>query len=275
MRKDVKNLEELKQPNFITFDFINKYIEYYIKREKLKRYYNGINRFPSEEFKKLNFVMAYNEKDRYITIDYDKVIESIIEITYLKDKNYDFNDDDIRFINGVFIFYLTHELTHISQIKMRKQLFKGYEQIIISDSLLAHDRYYEFYKENSRKFISEHHADVIAALEVSDLYFNLGVFESREVEDEFNKFLASYILKNYSIDLGTVSQCPARIFYSMFKEKNKFYALERGIGKDNYTRIVTGMPISTSLYRKLNKLKKKRGPRCNIKSLVLKGRYYE
>ena len=270
-----RSLEKyLESPKIITFDFIKKYIEYYIRKEKLRRYYKGINKEPSEDFKKLNFLMAYNEIDLKITIDYDKVIKSIIETTYLKEKNYDFSDDDIRFINAIFIFYLTHELVHVKQRKMRKNILKDVEAIVVSDSLLAHDRYYEFYKENSFKFISEHHANALASLEVSDLYYKLGVFEDVEVECEFNKFLASTLLKNYSIDLGGVSQCPARIFYSMFKEKNKFFVLERQIGNNSYTRIVSGMPISMSLYRKINRLKMKKGPRCNIKRLVLKGKYH-
>ena len=267
--------KELQGPSIITFDFIEKYIEYFVKKERLRRYYKGINENPTEEFKKLNFLMAYNEKDYKITIDYDKVIKSIIETTYLKDKNYDFSADDIRFINAIFIFYLTHELIHIKQRKMRKRVVKGVEEVVVSDSLLAHDRYYEFYKENPLKFITEHHANALASLEVSDLYYKLRVFEDENIEREFNKFLASTLLSNYRVDLSSVSQCPARIFYSMFKEKNKFYVLERQAGKNSYTRIVSGMPISLGLYKKLSKIKTKKGPRCNIKRLVLNGRYYE
>ena len=64
-------------------------------------------------------------------------------------------------------------------------------------------------------------------------------------------------------------------FILCLKKKNKFFVLERQAGNDSYTRIVSGMPISVSLYRKINRLKMKKGPRCNIKRLVLKGKYHE
>ena len=79
-------IKEIEADRLVEFDFIKSYVENYIKVNKLKRYYKDLIPSVPQELLKSNLISAYNAKTKNLHIDDDRLIDSIIKTTYLKDK---------------------------------------------------------------------------------------------------------------------------------------------------------------------------------------------
>ena len=81
------------------------------------------------------------------------------------------------------------------------------------------------------------------------------------------------IIKPYQ-DVENFMICPASTFYSNFKEKDRFYTLNKEMSKDNFTRILYGMPFDKKLYNRLKQIRDKEIEVPNVKKLILRSGEY-
>ncbi len=265
-------IKEIEENRLVEFNFIKSYVENYIKKNKLKRYYKELIPSVPEELLADNLISAYNPKTKNLHIDDDRLIDSIIETTYLKDKEA-FYDNDVIFIYAIYLNYITHELTHIKQNKLVHSFGISPQLELIRDAFTVHNKYYDFYLSNHDDFISEHNANMEAIFEVLDLLNYANMLEDKETLNRYNSFMCGLMIKPYE-DVGNFMISPASVFYSNFKEKDRFYVLDKQMSKSNFTRILYGMPFDKSLFNKLKQIRDKEIEVPNVKKLILRSGEY-
>jgi len=272
--KDIGRLiiKEIEAGRLVEFDFIKSYVENYIKINKLKHYYKDLIPSVPQKLLDSNLISAYNAKTKNLHIDDDRLIDSIIKRTYLKDKEA-YYTNDIIFIYAIYLCYITHELAHIKQNRLVHSFSNTPQLQLLRDAFTVHDKYYEFYLSNHDSFISEHNANIEAIFEVLDLLNNTNMLEDKEVLNQYNSFMCSLITKPYQ-DVENFMICPASTFYSNFKEKDRFYTLDKEMSKDNFTRILYGMPFDKKLFNKLIQIRDKEVEVPNVKKLILRSGEY-
>ena len=181
--------------------------------------------------------------------------------------------NDLIFIYALYLVYMTHELTHIKQNKIVHSFKNTPEASLIRDSFIVHDKYYEFYLSNHEIFMSEHNANMEAIFKVLDLFNDANLLNDKRILNEYNSFMCNFITKSYE-KAGNFLISPTALFYENFKEKSKFYILEKEISKDNYKRILYGMPFDAELYDKLKKIEDKHAEVTNVKKMILRSGDY-
>lgn len=265
-------IKEIEADRLVEFDFIKSYVENYIKVNKLKRYYKDLIPSVPQELLKSNLISAYNAKTKNLHIDDDRLIDSIIKTTYLKDKEAYYTNDMI-FIYAIYLSYITHELTHIKQNKIVHPFSYTPQLQLLKDAFTVHNKYYEFYLSNHDDFISEHNANMEAIFEVLDLLNNTNMLEDKDVLNQYNSFMCGLIIKPYQA-IENFMICPASTFYSNFKERDRFYTLDKEMSKSNFIRILYGMPFDRKLFNKLVQIRDKETEVPNVKKLILRSGEY-
>jgi hypothetical protein len=264
--------KEIEANRLVEFDFIRSYVENYIKINKLKRYYKDLIPSVPPELLKANLISAYNAKTKNLHIDDDRLTDSIIKTTYLKDKNA-YCTSDLIFIYSIYLSYITHELAHIKQNKLVHSFSYSPQVQLLKDAFTVHDKYYEFYLSNHNDFISEHNANMEAIFEVLDLLNYTNMLEDKDLLNQYNSFMCNLITKPYQA-VENFMICPASTFYSNFKEKDRFYTLDKEMSKNNFTRILYGMPFDRKLFSKLVQVRDKEIEVPNVKKLILRSGEY-
>lgn len=265
-------VSEISENSNVKFEFIKTYIDDYIKKERLKHYYSHLYDSLPKEIIKSNLLCVYSPKEKSIHMDNKKIIEAITNLTYLKNKPV-FNKEDLIFLYAIYLNYITHELRHVAQNKIIHSFNSTPEVELLKDSFTVHDKYYEFYLKNPSIFISEHNADIQSGFEIFDLLDGANLLYDQRVLNEYNCFLGKQITKNYQA-YGDVLVAPALTFYNNFKEKDKFFVLDKRIKQDNLTRILYGMPFDSSLYYQLKQVADREKDVHSIKKLILESRNY-
>lgn len=265
-------IKEIEANRLIEFDFIKSYVENYIKINKLKHYYKDLIPSVPKELLDSNLISAYNAKTKNLHIDDDRLIDSIIKTTYLKDKDA-YYDNDVIFIYAIYLSYITHELTHIKQNKLVHSFSYTPQIQLLKDAFTVHDKYYDFYLSNHDDFISEHNANMEAVFEVLDLLNSTNMLEDKEILNQYNSFMCGLMIKPYE-KVENFMICPASTFYSNFKEKDRFYTLDKEMSKSNFIRILYGMPFDKKLYDKLKQIRDQEIEVPNVKKLILRSGEY-
>ena len=265
-------IKEIEADRFVEFDFIKSYVENYVKRNKLKRYYTNLIPSVPKRLLDSNLICAYDPRTKNLHMDDDRIIDAIIGTSYLKDKEAYYTNDMI-FIYAIYLSYITHELTHIKQNKIVHSFSCAPQVQLLKDAFTVHDKYYEFYLSNHDDFISEHNANMEAIFEVLDLLNYTNLLEDKEILNKYNSFMCSLIIKPYQ-DVENFMICPASTFYSNFKERDRFYTLNKEMSKDNFTRILYGMPFDKKLYNKLKQIRDKETEVPDVKKLILRSGEY-
>lgn len=272
--QDIRELlvKEIKKDNLIELEFIKKYIKDYINKNNLNRYFNELSIEVPKHALKCNLICIYDPNTKNLHIDDDRMISSIINATYLKDKEA-FDDNDLIFIYALYLVYMTHELTHIKQNKIVHSFKNTPEAQLIRDSFIVHDKYYEFYLANHEIFMSEHNANMEGVFEVLDFFTEAKLFQNKRISNEFNSFICNLITKSYA-KAGNFLISPTSLFYENFKEKNKFYILNKEMSKNNFKRILYGMPFDVDLYDRLKMIENKQAEVSNVKKMILRSGDY-
>ena len=272
--QDISELlvKEIKKDNLIEINFIKKYVKDYINKNGLNRYFNELVLEVPKHALKCNLICVYDPKTKNLHIDDDRMISSIINATYLKDKEA-FDDNDLIFIYALYLVYITHELTHIKQNKIVHSFKNTPEVRLIRDSFIVHDKYYEFYLANHEIFMSEHNANMEAIFEVLDLFCDANLLKDKWILNEYNSFMSNFITKSYE-KAGNFLISPTALFYENFKEKDNFYTLEKQISKNNFKRILYGMPFDVDLYNRLKMIENKHAEVSNVKKMILRSGDY-
>lgn len=272
--QDIRELlvKEIKKDNLIELDFIKKYIKDYVNKNNLNRYFNELVLELPKEALECNLIFIYSPVTKKLHIDDDRMISLIISETYLKEKEA-FDNNDLIFIYAIYLAYITHELTHIKQNKIVHSFKNTPEAQLIKDSFIVHDKYYEFYLANHEIFMSEHNANMEGVFEILDLFTEAKLLQNKIILNEFNSFVCNLITKSYE-KAGDFLISPTALFYENFKEKNKFYILDKEMSKNNFKRILYGMPFDVELYDRLKKIENKQAEVSNVKRMILRSGDY-